>query len=432
MSNFLDSDLKGDILVVDDTPANLQFLSQMLANQGYNVRKAINGKMAITAAKTVIPDLILLDINLPGMNGYEVCEKLKQDQQTQAVPVIFLSALDDIPDKVKAFRAGGVDYITKPFQFDEVLIRIQNQLTIQSLQNRLQEQNQQLQETLKELKTAEAQLIQKEKMAGLGQLVAGIAHEINNPISFIAGNLEPAQEYIQSLLRLIYLYQKEYPQPSSNIQNLLQEIDLEFTVNDLQSILASMQRGSDRIRTIILALRIFSRLGEADIKSVDLHLGIDSTLLLLQHRIRSDGQRSEIKIIKSYENLPRITCYANQINQVFFNLLNNAIDALEVGVGSRFSPDAEPTIWITTELINSEQIRIRIKDNGMGMSEEVKSKLFNPFFTTKPVGKGIGLGLMTCYEIIVQKHQGKISFNSESGAGCELIIELPVNISSST
>lgn len=432
MNNYLDTDLKGDILVVDDTPANLQFLSQMLANQGYNVRKAINGKMAITAAKTVIPDLILLDINLPGMNGYEVCEKLKQDQQTQAVPVIFLSALDDIPDKIKAFQVGGVDYITKPFQFDEVLIRIQNQLTIQSLQQRLQEQNQQLQETLKELKTAEAQLIQKEKMAGLGQLVAGIAHEINNPISFIAGNLEPAQEYIQSLLKLIYLYQKEYPQPSSNIQNLLQEIDLEFTVNDLQNILASMQRGSDRIRTIILALRIFSRLGEADIKAIDLHLGIDSTLLLLAHRIRSEGQRSEIKIIKSYENLPRITCYANQINQVFFNLLNNAIDALEVGVGSRFSPDAEPTIWITTELINPEQIRIRIKDNGIGMSEEVKSKLFNPFFTTKPVGKGIGLGLMTCYEIIVQKHQGKISFNSEFGAGCELIIELPINISSST
>ncbi|MBE9142184.1 sensor histidine kinase [Planktothrix mougeotii] len=428
MNHTLNNQPKADILVVDDTPANLRFLSQMLVDQGYNVRKAINGQMALTAVKTIIPDLILLDINLPEMNGYQVCEQLKKDERTQNIPIIFLSALDDILDKVKAFQVGGVDYITKPFQFEEVLIRIQNQLTIQQLQSQLKQQNSQLQLTVKELKSTQAQLIQKEKMVSLGQLVAGIAHEINNPISFISGNLVPTQEYIQDLLKLIYLYQNEYPQPSIAIQSFLQECDLEFMINDLQNILGSMQRGTERIRRIILALRIFSRLGESDIKPVDLHQGLDSTLLLLQYRLRAEGQRAEIEIIKSYDNLPRVTCYASQINQVFLNLLTNSIDALELGVGAKTSPNLSPTIWIITESINPNEVRIRIKDNGVGMSEEVKSQLFNPFFTTKPVGQGIGLGLTTCYEIIVQKHQGKLSFNSSQEEGCEFIIDLPTQM----
>ncbi|VXD21873.1 Response Regulator Receiver Signal Transduction Histidine Kinase [Planktothrix serta PCC 8927] len=430
MNHSSNNQPKADLLVVDDTPANLRFLSQMLVNQGYNVRKAINGQMALTAVKTILPDLILLDINLPGMNGYQVCEQLKQDERTRNIPIIFLSALDDILDKVKAFQAGGVDYITKPFQFEEVLIRIQNQLTIQQLQSQLKQQNSQLQLTVNELKLTQAQLIQKEKMVSLGQLVAGIAHEINNPISFISGNLAPAQQYIQDLLNLISLYQKEYPLPSPSIQAFLQELELDFISNDLQNILGSMERGTERIRTIILALRIFSRLGESDIKPVDLHQGLDSTLLLLQYRLRSEGQRSEIEIIKSYDNLPPVTCYASQINQVFLNLLTNSIDALESGIGSKILPGMSPTIWIITEATHPNEIRIRIKDNGVGMSEEVKSQLFNPFFTTKPVGHGMGLGLTTCYEIIVQKHQGKLSCNSDEGEGCEFIIDLPTQMNS--
>lgn len=430
MNSYSNSTPKPDILIVDDIPDNLRFLSQMLVNQGYNVRKAINGKMALTAVKTVLPDLILLDINLPEMNGYEICEQLKKDETTRNIPVIFLSALDDVWDKVKAFKAGGVDYITKPFQFEEVLIRIQNQLTIQQLQCQLKQQNSQLKLTLDELKATQSQLIQKEKMVSLGQLVAGIAHEINNPISFISGNLAPTQQYIQDLLNLIYLYQKEYPQPSSNIQKILEEFDLEFVANDLQNILGSMQRGTERIRTIILALRIFSRLGESDIKPVDLHQGLDSTLLLLQYRLRAEEKRSEIEIIRSYNTLPRVTCYASQINQVFLNLLSNSIDALQSGVGAAISPDIPPRIWIITELINPDQVRIRIKDNGIGMSETVKSQLFNPFFTTKPVGQGMGLGLTTCYEIIVQKHQGKLICNSKEGEGCEFIIDLPIKMNS--
>lgn len=190
--NSLETNLnKTDILVVDDTPANLRLLSNMMTEYGYNVRQAINGKMALTAVKAVKPDLILLDINMPEMNGYEVCEQLKSNEETRRIPVIFLSALDDALDKVKAFQAGGVDYVTKPFQFEEIIVRIQNQLTIQSLQNKLQYQNNQLKTALSELQLTQAQLVQHEKMVGLMQLVAGIAHEINNPISFISGNLDP-------------------------------------------------------------------------------------------------------------------------------------------------------------------------------------------------------------------------------------------------
>ena len=423
---------KADILIVDDTPDNIRFLSSLLLEQGYNVRKSINGQMALTAAKTLPPDLILLDINMLGMNGYEVCERLKEDVQTSSVPVIFLSALDDVLDKVKAFQVGGVDYITKPFQIEEVLVRIQNQLTIQSLQTQLKAQNTQLQQALGNLKKAQAQLVQKEKMIGLGQLAAGMAHEINNSIGFISSNLAPARQYIQDLLKLVYLYQEEYPNPTLPIQTAIQEIDLDFLNSDIQKLVGSMQTGVERICTMLLALRIFSRLNESDIKAVDIHEGLNSTLLLLQHRFRGEGKRPEIKIIKKYGNLPLVTCYASQLNQVFLNLLNNAIDALESGIGQEFSESSSPTIWISTEFSAWETIIIRIKDNGVGIPEEMRSRLFDPFFTTKPVGKGSGLGLLTSYEIVVEKHKGQLTCHSFPAQGAEFTIEIPVRLIKAT
>lgn len=417
---------KPDILIVDDTPDNIRFLSSVLLEQGYSVRKAINGKMALTAARTVLPDLILLDINMPEMNGYEVCEILKKDDKTRTIPVIFLSAMDDVLDKVKAFQVGGVDYITKPFHLEEILVRIQNQLTIQNLQNKLQTQNTQLQEALSELKRTQAQLIHKEKMLSLNQLVAGIAHEINNPISFIAGNLSPARQYIHELVNLLNLYQQEYPNPSLSIQEAIQKIDLSFLVVDLEKLITSMQTGVDRVHTIILALRIFSRLGESDIKAVDIHEGIDSALVLLQPRLRQEGSRAEIKVIKNYGNLPLITCYASQMNQVFLNLLTNAIDAFELGTGKDFPESSSPTIWISTELTGLENITIRVKDNGAGISEEVLLRLFDPFFTTKSVGKGSGLGLSTSYQIVVEKHKGQLTCYSSPEKGAEFVVEIPV------
>lgn len=411
-----------DILIVDDTPDNIRFLSSLLQEQGYRVRKALNGKMALTAVKTLVPDLVLLDINMPGMTGYEVCEHLKNEGQTSAVPVIFLSALDDVLDKVKAFEVGGSDYITKPFQIEEVLVRIQNQLTIRKLQTQLQSQNAQLHQAYSDLKRTQAQLVHQEKMASLSQMIAGMAHEINNPINFISGNLPPAREDIKSLLNLIHLYQQEYPQPTLTIQEAIDEIDLNFLIYDLQKLIDSMQNGAERIRTIVLALRIFSRLDESDIKKVDIHEGLDSTLMLLAHRLKPTAQNQEgpeIAVIKEYGKLPVVKCYASQINQVFFNLLNNAVDALEKGVGKGFPATSIPTIWIHTELMNSETIAIRIKDNGMGVPEELQSRLFDPFFTTKPVGKGTGLGLLTSYEIVVEKHKGQLTCESSPPAGVQ-------------
>lgn len=423
--------VKADILIVDDTPDNIRFLSSLLTDQGYNVRKAINGQMALTAVKAMLPDLILLDINMPGINGYEVCKYLKKDPHSNQVPIIFLSALDDVKDKVKAFQVGGDDYISKPFQIEEILARIQHQLTIKSLQNQLQQQNLQLQKAFSDLQKTEAELIQKEKMISLGQLVAGMAHEINNSIGFISSNIEPASNYIQDLLNLVKLYDREYPTASAAIQEAKIEIDLDFLIADLEKILLSMQTGSERIRTMLLALRIFSRLNESNIKPVDIHEGIDSTLLLLQHQFKAEGKRPAIKVIKNYGELPLVTCYASQINQVWLNLLNNAIDALESAVKEKLPSDSEPTIWISTELIESETVRIVIKDNGIGIPENIRSRLFDPFFTTKPIGKGSGLGLVTSYQIVVEKHKGKLNYRSTSEGCTEFIVEIPLNVVSS-
>jgi len=428
MNNQLETFLKADIMIVDDTPENIRFLSSLLQSQGYTVRKAINGKMALTAVKSLLPDLILLDINMPSMNGYEVCKELKKDPDTRSVPVIFLSALDDVKDKVKAFQVGGIDYITKPFQLEEVLVRIKNQLTIRHLQIQLQKQNEQLQQSFQDLQKAQAQLIQKEKMVSLGQLAAGMAHEINNSVGFISGNIDFADQYHQDLLNIIRIYQREHPIPTPALAEELQNIDMDFIIADINNVFNSMRTGTERISTLILALRIFSRLNESDVKSVNLHQGIDSTLLLLQSKMKPERHRSGIQVIKNYSDLPNITCYASQMNQVFLNLLNNAIDALEFGPGKFWHETTIPTIWIGTELTNQERVKITVKDNGMGIEEKIKPNLFNPFFTTKPVGKGSGLGLLTCYEIVVDKHQGQLTYNSQFGQGAEFIVEIPVHL----
>ncbi|MFB2881115.1 response regulator [Floridanema aerugineum] len=419
---------KADIMIVDDTPDNIRFLSTLLQEQGYSVRKAISGKMALTAIRTVLPDLVLLDINMPMMNGYEVCQELKNDEKTKTVPIIFISALDDVSDKVKAFHLGCADYITKPFQIEEVLARIQHQLLIKNLQSQMRSQNAQLQKTLAELKTAQAQIIQKEKMFSLSQLAAGMAHEVNNSIGFIAGNIEFARRYVQDLLKLINIYQQEYPQPNPVIEAALEEIDLEFIVKDVEKVLDSMQTGAERISTMNLALRIFSRLNESDIKPVDLHQGIDSTLVLLQQRLGKEGRDWEIKLEKKYGQLPAINCYASLMNQVFLNILNNAIDALESKLQSADNTSITPTICIATELTEGQTAIIKIKDNGTGIPENVREHLFDPFFTTKPVGKGSGLGLLTSYEIVVEKHKGKLTYQSTLGEGTEFLIEIPVNL----
>ncbi|MEH2296640.1 hybrid sensor histidine kinase/response regulator [Nostoc sp.] len=414
---------KRNILVVDDTPDNLRLLSAMLTAQGFEVRKALNGKMALTACQMVLPDVILLDINMPDMNGYEVCQQLKADRKTCEVPVIFISALDDVVDKVKAFDVGGVDYIAKPFHGAEVVLRIENQINLRLLQVKLQEKNFLLQEALNNLKIAQVKQIQNEKMVALGQLVAGLAHEINNPISFIYGNLKYAGEYVQDLVNMIEIYQQEYPKPTPKIQQIAKNLDLNFIIKDVQKLIGAMYRGSDRIREIVLALQHFSRHDEAEMKPVNIHEDIDNTLVMLQYRLRETADRAAIVLVKDYGNLPLVTCYTSELNQVFMHLLNNAIDAIEERVGNQSST---PQIRIHTEVTDLNMVKIAIADNGTGIKESLRSRLFDPFFTTKPVGKGSGLGLSISYQIIVQKHRGNITCTSSVGQGAEFAIEIPI------
>ncbi|HEY9830014.1 MAG TPA: PAS domain S-box protein, partial [Stenomitos sp.] len=315
-----------------------------------------------------------------------------------------------------------------------------------------QTQARHLELALKDLQQTETWLIQTEKMSGLGQMVAGVAHEINNPVNFITGNLSHASNYIQDLIDLINYYQQHYPNPNPEIQGFIEEIDLEFLIEDLPKILSSMKMGADRIQEIVLSLRDFSRLDDAKMRPINIHEGIDSTLLILHNRLKPKGKHPGVTVIKEYGNLPPVECYAGQINQVFMNILSNAIDALEnwraEGTEQRMcleSPEdreehspvnpssfthpvsSSPTIWISTELLKENQAVIRIRDNGLGMPPSVVRRLFDPFFTTKPVGKGTGLGLSISHQIIVEKHGGLLQCYSEPGQGAEFWIQIPIS-----
>jgi len=300
---------------------------------------------------------------------------------------------------------------------------------------------------LQELHSYQTQLIQREKMSALGLLVAGLAHEINNPINFVAGNIAFAGQYVQDILHLLQLYDQHYNNPVPEIQAEIEKIDLDFVRTDLPKLLNSMKLGADRIRNLVLSLRNFSRLDEAEMKSVNIHEGIDSTLLILQNHLKAAAGRSEILVIKEYGDLPFVECYAGQLNQVFMNLLSNAIDALEDSriqnyqllISNSQRPVSPPSITIRTqikELRNPDDISlsspmkpyavIKITDNGSGMTEAVRRRLFDPFFTTKTVGKGTGLGLSISYQIVVKKHGGRIQCISAPGAGSEFVVEIPI------
>ncbi|MBD2439615.1 PAS domain S-box protein [Nostoc sp. FACHB-110] len=290
----------------------------------------------------------------------------------------------------------------------------------------LQQQAKNLENTLLELQRTQSQLIHSEKMSSLGNMVAGVAHEINNPVNFIHGNVIPASEYAQDLLRLIELYQQHFPYPPEEIQAEIAAIDLDFLKEDFVKLLQSMRLGTQRIREIVLSLRNFSRLDEAEFKQVDIHEGIDSTLMILQNRLKSKPDHPEIVVVKEYGKLPLVECYPGQLNQVFMNILINAIDVLdETFLGEKGQ------IAIHTEVIHSNRVAIKIKDNGMGIPQHLRSKLFDPFFTTKDVGKGTGLGLSISYQIVVDRHGGKLWCNSEPGEGAEFVIEIPITQSES-
>ncbi|MEH2410832.1 trifunctional serine/threonine-protein kinase/ATP-binding protein/sensor histidine kinase [Nostoc sp.] len=296
----------------------------------------------------------------------------------------------------------------------------------QASETRERQKAEQLAQSLHTLQQTQAQLVQTEKMSSLGQLVAGVAHEINNPVNFIFGNLIHANNYTQNVLGLLGLYQKHYPSPHSEIQEEALAIDLEFLLEDLPKLLSSMRVGADRIRQIVASLRNFSRMDEAEIKAVNIHDGIDSTLMILQHRFKAKSDRPDIELIKHYGNLPQVECYAGQLNQVFMNVLSNAIDALEESLMKNQGEITAPTITIYTEQIDADKIEIRIADNGLSIPKSVRQRLFDPFFTTKPVGKGTGMGLSISYQIVTEKHGGSLSCTSEPGEEVEFQIRIPV------
>ncbi|TVP63554.1 MAG: PAS domain S-box protein [Nodularia sp. (in: Bacteria)] len=291
------------------------------------------------------------------------------------------------------------------------------------------QQAQTLEKALGELQLTQTQMIQSAKMSALGQLVAGVAHEINNPVNFIYGNIKPANDYLQELLKLISLYQEYYPQPVPIIQKEIKRIDLDFLMEDLPKLLSSMNMGAERIRQIVLSLRNFSRLDEAEYKAVDIHEGIESSLLILKSRLKGQPGYPAIEVIKEYGNLPRVECYAGQLNQVFINILTNAIDVLEERDEKRSYQEIQDfpsIIRISTQMLNEHQIIIKIGDNGLGIPEKIKQLIFNPFFTTKPIGKGTGMGMSISYQIITKNHGGRFYCISSSGQGTQFVIEIPL------
>ncbi|ADI65353.1 HAMP domain-containing sensor histidine kinase [Trichormus azollae] len=339
-----------------------------------------------------------------------------------------------LSDFYQCLESRVTERTTELFQLNqdletEIADRRKTEIKLKKSQAQLTLKAQELEKTLQELQEAQTQLIQTEKMSSLGQLVAGVAHEINNPVNFIHGNIEPLKEYLQNFSTVINLYRTHYPQPVHQIENYIKYIDLEFILKDTNQVIASLEVGTKRIREIVLSLRNFSRLDEADMKEVNLHEGIDNTLLILQHRIKEKPQHSEIEIIKEYGDLPLIECYPGQLNQVFMNILNNAIDAMDSYTADNNlieTTSINKKIIIKTKMINNKFITIHIADNGAGIPAEIRNRIFDPFFTTKPVGKGTGLGLSISYQIVTATHRGSLQYITVPGKGTEFIIKLPI------
>ncbi len=437
------------ILIVDDNQNNLKVLCEAIADSGWELLVATDGESAIEQAEYAQPDLILVDVMMTGIDGFETCQQLKTNSKTSEIPIIFMSALSDTIDKVKGLSMGGVDYVTKPFHTEEVLARINVHLKLNSLTRQLEDQKNDLEkrvaerttelsQALQELQQSQLQLIQNEKMSTLGQLVASVAHEINNPAGFITGNLDQLAEYSSKLINHLAIYRRIYSNPSDEIINHAKEIYIEDLIKDIPEVINSMEVGIDRICNISTSLRNFSRSDISNKVEFDIHEGIESTLMILKPRLKANNKRPEINVAKKYASLPMIEGYPGQINQVFMNILSNAIDALEESIDTGEKQDwhkINMTILITTQIhfqsANSASeeesyVIVSIKDNGQGMTLETQNKVFDQFFTTKSIGKGTGLGLSISRQIIEEKHQGKILCKSSLNEGTEFIIKIPI------
>jgi two-component system, NtrC family, sensor kinase len=409
------------VLLIDDQTMVSEVIQRSLRTESdIDFYYCNDPTLAISMAIDLAPSVILQDLVMPDVDGLMLLRWFRLNPDTKDIPMVVLSCKEDAHLKAEAFTYGANDYLIKLPDAIELIARIryhaqayENLKALRATTAEAQAQSKQLSETLVQLQDMQAHIIQAEKMTGLGQMVAGIAHEINNPINFIHGNIQHFHGYIKDILGLLDLYTTTYPIPTAEIQDYVHNIDLEFVRDDLPQVMTSMKAGADRIRNIILSLRNFARLDEAEKKTVDLHDGLDSTLMILSHRLQAG-----IQVTRHYGNLPRIQCYPSQMNQVFLHLINNALDAIEDQSGAKH-------LEIRTQLIKNDRIQMTFHDNGPGISSDIQSKIFEPFFTTKPVNKGTGLGLSICYKIM-QKHDGSIELYSQLGKGTTLTIELPI------
>jgi len=405
------------LLIVDDVPANIGLVAESLETQGYRVLVAQDGKEGLARARHTLPDLILLDVMMPGLDGFEVCRRLKADAATREIPVLFMTALADGANKLAGFEAGGVDYVTKPVDVDELRVRVDTHLSLHRLQRDLSDQNQQLQQANRRLTAAQAQLLQAEKMASIGLIAAGVAHEINNPLGFVSSNLGSLACYVEQLLALLDAYAAgeaplaaAAPEALARIRALKAATDLPFLREDLKALLDESGEGLGRVKGIVQDLKAFAHGGESEWQPADLNAGLDSCLNIVAHRL---GDRIEVR--REYGRLPQVECMPVALNQVFINLLLNAAHAIvERGeIRIRTGSDGDG-VWV------------EIADSGVGIAPEHLNRIFDPFFTTRAVGQGSGLGLALGYAT-VRQHGGEIRVESTPGQGSRFLIRLPLS-----
>lgn len=402
------------ILIVEDDPVQTLLLKQSLKNSNYEIIYTKDACNALQVLKTESIDLVLCDWMMPGVTGIELCHQVKSDPDLASVIFILLTGKTSIEDQVFGLESGADDFLNKPIIKNHLLARIHAGLRQKKLYDQLAIANHRLKET-------QAQLVQTKKMSSLSVVIAGLAHEINNPNNFISGNLKPIEEYFEDLSQLLQLYQEHYPNPPQEITEFIEEIELDYLLEDLPQTLASIHNGSSRISEIISSMRTFVGLDEADLKAVNLNHCIDNILSIIRQRLRE----KEIQVNCQYADLVNIYCHARNINQALMHIFLNAIDAIEEKRSK--SGFFQGDISVTTEYVEDadQKIKISIFDNGMGVAPEVFDKIFDPFFTTKDVGKGIGMGLSVAYRI-VQQHSGEIFCNSYPGVGAEFVVLLPL------
>ncbi len=401
------------ILAVDDSTANLKLLVQILSEQGFIIRPMLDGASAIASAQAELPDLILLDVKMPNMDGYEVCQQLKANQQTQDIPVIFISAQTEVFDKVRAFEVGAVDYVTKPIQAEELLARVETHLKIRNLTLELQNANQELSDSLAALKTTQQQLVHSEKMAALGSMVAGVAHELRNPLNFVNSLSELTAGLVTELNSLL---EPVFPRlAEENLKNI-KEI-LSYLIRNNEEIWHNGKRADDIIRLML----DHSRNEVTDKQATDINELLEQAVKLSYPSM--EAASFALKIERHYDHsLPKLLVSPQNLSRVFINLINNACYALQEK--QKEINDFSPILSLTTKN-TSEAVEVYIKDNGIGIDSKDTSKVFEPFFTTKPPGEGTGLGLSLSHNIITKEYQGSITLHTKLGEHTEIVLSLP-------